>query len=120
MLRRALWGRGQRYRLHRRDLPGRPDIVFGRQRVAVFCDGDFWHGKDWESRRGKLGRGANSGYWIAKISTNMARDRAITERLVSAGWVVLRFWESEIRGDVLAVADQVCAALERAAIPRSR
>src|SRR6266446_6323651 len=70
-LRRALWAAGFRYRKNVSDLPGRPDIVFLRARIAVFCDGDFWHGRDWESRRQKLGRGTNSAYWLAKIQANI-------------------------------------------------
>src|ERR1041385_80959 len=114
MLRCVLWWRGSRYRLHRRDLPGKPDIIFARSRVVVFCDGDFWHGKDWPQRRRKLARGANSDYWIAKISGNMKRDKATTRRLTQNGWLVLRFWESDISGDVERVADVICAALDRA------
>jgi len=113
MLRRALWARGRRYRLHRGDLPGRPDIIFVRHRVVVFCDGDFWHGKDWRLRLAKLARGANSDYWIAKISANMKRDKATSKRLTRDGWVVLRFWESEIHADVQRVADEICAVLAR-------
>ena len=70
MLRRALWGLGLRYRLHAVDLPGKPDIVFRRQKVAVFVDGDFWHGRDWERLQTKLSRGANADYWVRKIEYN--------------------------------------------------
>jgi DNA mismatch endonuclease (patch repair protein) len=109
LLRRALWKRGHRYRLHPASLPGRPDIIFGRCRVAIFCDGDFWHGKNWAERRVKLARGANAGYWTAKIEANMRRDHVTAERLAALGWTVLRFWESEIRSNVAAVV----AAIER-------
>ena len=70
MLRRSLWAAGCRYRKHLPDLPGRPDVVFTRAKLVVFCDGDFWHGRDWESRSQKLSRGSNSDYWLAKIQRN--------------------------------------------------
>ncbi len=81
LLRRELWRRGYRYRIHARDLPGRPDLIFRGARVAVFCDGDFWHGRDWTERREKLQAGANGAYWIAKIESNMRRDLRTNELL---------------------------------------
>jgi DNA mismatch endonuclease Vsr len=71
LLRRALWALGLRYRVDVGDLPGRPDIVFRRARVAVFCDGDYWHGRDLEARLKKLARGHNPAYWVAKIRANV-------------------------------------------------
>ena len=96
-LRKALWRRGHRYRVHRGDLPGRPDIVFPRERLAVFCDGDFWHGKDWENRRLKLREGSNGEYWVAKIEANRERDAAQLRELRAGGWKVVRLWESEVK-----------------------
>lgn len=112
MLRQALWAAGCRYRKNAKDLPGRPDVIFPGSRVAVFCDGDFWHGRDWESRRQKLSRGTNSEYWLAKIQRNMERDRQNTQRLQEMGWTVLRFWESQIRSDVAMVARTVLGTLK--------
>jgi DNA mismatch endonuclease, patch repair protein len=111
MLRRALWAKGCRYRKNLPDLPGRPDVVFPGPKVAVFCDGDFWHGRDWESRRQKLGRVNNSAYWLAKIQRNMERDRLNTSRLQEMGWIVLRLWESQIRSDPAGTAQTVVEAL---------
>lgn len=96
LLRKALWRAGLRYRKYVADLPGNPDVVFKGARVVVFCDGDFWHGKNWGKRRKKLLRGTNPTYWLAKIERNMERDREINLRLKKDGWTVLRFWESEI------------------------
>jgi DNA mismatch endonuclease (patch repair protein) len=93
-------------------LPGRPDVVFSGARLAVFCDGDFWHGRDWASRRQKLGQGTNSAYWLAKIQRNMERDRQNTRRLQEMGWTVLRFWESQIRSDPTGVTRTVLEALD--------
>lgn len=98
-LRRELWAAGCRYRKNVPELPGHPDLVFARARVAVFCDGDFWHGREWESRRQKLRAGTNSDYWLAKIQRNIERDAQNTLRLQEMGWTVLRFWESEIGTD---------------------
>ena len=107
LLRRELWKRGARYRLHRRDLVGKPDLAFVRARVAVFCDGDFWHGKGWPDDEQKLARGSNASYWRAKIAYNVERDQRVTGELVSQGWTVLRFWESEINADAADVAARV-------------
>lgn len=111
LLRKALWAAGYRYRKNVADLPGHPDVVFPRARVAVFVDGDFWHGRDWESRRQKLLAGSNPDYWIAKIQRNMERDRETTSRLESMGWTVLRFWESEIRSSSREVVQRIGAVL---------
>lgn len=94
-LRRALWAKGYRYRVNVRGLPGTPDIVFPRARVAVFCDSSFWHGHDWEDKKKRLA--ANREFWIAKIERNMARDRRVAGKLREAGWRVLRFWDADIQ-----------------------
>lgn len=107
MLRSELFRRGLRFRKNVRGLPGVPDIVFVRQRVAVFCDGDFWHGRDWNARRAKLATGANSAYWHAKIERNMARDAEQTAGLTALGWTVVRVWETDVRKDVAAAATRI-------------
>jgi DNA mismatch endonuclease (patch repair protein) len=105
-----------RYRKHVRELPGRPDIVFPRARVVVFSDGDFWHGRNWPTLRPKLERGTNSGYWAAKIASNIERDRAVNQALAEAGWRVLRLWENEIKRDPCAAVNLVVEALGAPAI----
>ncbi len=117
MLRRELWAAGCRYRKNVKELPGRPDVLFTRARIAVFCDGDFWHGRDWESRRQKLSQGTNSGYWLAKIQRNMERDRQNDQRLQEMGWTVLRFWESQIRSEPAAIARIVLGFLQGTPAP---
>jgi DNA mismatch endonuclease (patch repair protein) len=82
-------------------------LVFSDKRVAVFCDGDFWHGRGWSKRRAKLLRGSNSSYWISKIEGNIARDRRNRRRLRKLGWKVLRFWEFEINRDANRVVNQI-------------
>lgn len=113
-LRRALWHKGYRYRKHYADAPGTPDIAFPGAKVAIFCDGDFWHGRNWDERRRKLKAGSNSGYWIPKIQRNRERDQQINEALRAEGWMVARFWETEILDDPQGVADQVIEVLEEA------
>lgn len=110
-LRSRLWALGLRFRIHVRALPGNPDIVLPRYRTVVFVDGDFWHGRRWQSRRARLARGSNSVYWIAKIEANIARDRAVTTELRRAGWRVIRVWESDIRTDADAVATKIVRAV---------
>lgn len=96
VLSRCLWSRGLRYRLNVSNLPGNPDIVFAAARVAVFCDGDFWHGRNLLSRLNRLASGNNAQYWTAKVRYNVERDRVITARLEANGWRVLRLWETDI------------------------
>jgi DNA mismatch endonuclease (patch repair protein) len=97
-LRRALWQIGLRYRIHYKGLPGTPDVVFSKQRIAIFCDSSFWHGREWEAKKARL-RG-NRDYWIKKIERNIARDLRVTDQLRSMSWLVLRFWDIQIETDV--------------------
>lgn len=110
-LRSLLWRAGARFRKNVAELPGKPDVVFPRQRLAVFCDGDFWHGRDWERRRRRLAAGHNGDYWIAKIERNMERDRTNARRLEADGWTVLRLWEKEILDRPASVVDRVLRTL---------
>jgi len=112
-LRRQLWSMGLRYRLHAKDLPGKPDLVFPRHRLAVFVDGDFWHGRNWEARCRKLAAGHNASYWLDKISYNIARDRRNTRQLQAAGWRVIRLWESDVKRAPQMAAENVQAALSQ-------
>lgn len=108
LLRQALRDMGLRgYRLDVPDLPGRPDVVFRQAQVAIFCDGDFWHGKDLEQRLAKLAGGHNAPYWVQKISGNVARDRRHDQALIANGWKVLRYWESQVRHDASGIAREV-------------
>ncbi len=111
-LRSELWRAGCRFRKNVKHLPGTPDIVFSRARIAIFCDGDFWHGRDWDSRRAKLERGSNPEYWVRKIERNMERDGENTRQLLAAGWTVIRIWESEILADPRDVARVIIAELD--------
>jgi DNA mismatch endonuclease, patch repair protein len=112
LLRKALWAAGVRYRLHPPALTGRPDMVIARHRVVVFCDGDFWHGRQWSKRKGKLAEGWNAPYWVAKIERNRQRDREVARALRSLGWTVVRVWESDVRRDPIAAASKIVGAIE--------
>lgn len=113
LLRKTLWARGLRYRLHRADLPGSPDIVFPSVKIVVFCDGDFWHGRNWEERKQKLREGSNPGYWIPKIRSNMERDQRQTKELKDKGWTVVRLWETDIKQHPEEAADRVEAVVRQ-------
>lgn len=95
-------------------LPGRPDFVFSKPKVVVFCDGDYWHGRHWPERRAKLAKGHNAEYWLAKIESNLRRDRRVGRELRALGYSVVRLWESEIRKDPEAAARRVEKALTKA------
>lgn len=94
----ALWNQGVRYRRNYKELPGSPDIAITKYQIAVFIDGEFWHGYDWENRKKRLKR--NREYWIQKIEENMARDRRDDELLEKSGWKVLHFWEKQVLKDL--------------------
>jgi DNA mismatch endonuclease, patch repair protein len=117
-LRRALHAAGVRYRLHAPDVTGRPDLVIRSRRLAVFVDGDLWHGNPEEVRR----RGRESladvfptrtEWWVAKIERTMARDREVTEALRAEGWTVVRLWEHDVLRDPAGCAAAVRHALDR-------
>jgi DNA mismatch endonuclease (patch repair protein) len=113
LLRRALWRAGYRYRKNVQGIPGHPDLVFPGPRVVVFCDGDFWHGKNWEKRRKKLKNGHNAEYWVAKIQCNMERDKQHTQDLEQDGWHVIRIWESDLKRNIDDAVRRVAQALEK-------
>ena len=95
-LRKALWKKGYRYRKNFKHLPGKPDIAITKYKIAIFCDGEFFHGKDWEVKKPKLMNSKNSDYWISKIERNMERDHENEQKLLFMGWTVIRFWGKEI------------------------
>lgn len=105
MLRKELWRRGLRYRKNYKPLAGKPDIVFLRAQIAVFVDGKMWHGYDWE--RQKHDFKSHQDFWIPKIEHNMERDFEVTQDLIELGWLVLRFWDFEIKRDATACADKI-------------
>lgn len=102
-LRKALWHKNLRFRVNYKKLPGRPDIVFTKYKVAVFCDGDFWHGHNWALRGMKSLEEELEGYseyWRTKILRNVERDDENDKALKALGWTVVRIWESDIKTNV--------------------
>jgi DNA mismatch endonuclease (patch repair protein) len=96
-LKKALWNLGYRYRKNVRDLPGSPDIVFRKLKLAIFVDGEFWHGYNWAEKKLKIR--TNREFWIPKIERNIQRDHQINKQLTDLGWHIIRFWEHELKKD---------------------
>ena len=105
LLQKELWRRGLRYRKNVKSIEGKPDIAFIGKKIAVFCDSEFWHGYDWENRKNDFK--SNTEFWISKIERNMQRDKDVTQKLQSEGWIVLRFWGKEIKKNLAECADLV-------------
>ena len=104
-LSKALWHRGLRLRKNQRGIYGHPDLSNKRLKVAIFTDGDFWHGFDWEERRDSIK--SNRFYWIPKIEKNMDKDTEVNRELLAKGWLVIRVWEHEIKKDISGTADMI-------------
>lgn len=114
ILRRGLRASGLRFRTSV-NLPGKPDIVFPRQRIAIFVDGDFWHGKNLRARLARLSRGHNAKYWTAKITANCARDKRLRAVLTQLGWKVVRVWESDLYQRVESTTHRIMALVRKEA-----
>lgn len=110
-LRKELWRRGLRYRKNCKKIFGKPDIAFIGRKIAVFCDGEFWHGFNWEERQKDLK--SNQSFWIPKIERNMERDREVTRKLQEDGWTVLRFWGKQIKKELNSCADEIEKAVKK-------
>ncbi|WDF45998.1 very short patch repair endonuclease [Chryseobacterium sp. KACC 21268] len=110
IFRKALWSEGLRYWLNVSKLPGKPDVVLRKYKVAIFIDGDFWHGYNWEEK--KLRIKSNAEYWIKKIERNMERDLENTAALQEMGYTVFRFWEHNIKKDLTSCLFQVKSFIE--------
>lgn len=95
-LRKELWNKGYRYRKNYKKLPGSPDIALTKYKIAIFCDSEFFHGKDWEVLKARLEKGNNPDYWIKKIERNRDRDMENDKKLLFLGWTVIHFWGKDI------------------------
>ena len=100
LLRKRLWHDGYRYRKNYKKLPGSPDIAITKYKLALFCDSEFFHGKDWDKLKVRLERGKNPQYWIRHIEENMERDRRVDRELALLDWTVIRFWSNDIKKDL--------------------
>lgn len=98
-LAKTLFARGHRYRKNNKTVFGKPDLTFKKIKLAIFVDGEFWHGKDWENWKNKIH--SNQAYWIPKIERNIQRDKDVNSKLTNEGWTILRFWSKEIKEDLL-------------------
>lgn len=92
---KLLWSCGIRYRKQPKGVAGTPDFCIKKYKLAIFVDGEFWHGRDWDNRKERLK--SNRDFWIKKIERNIRRDRAVNARLIQQGWKVFRFWETDIK-----------------------
>ena len=109
-LRKALWDKGYRYRKNYKVLPGKPDIVLTKYRIAIFCDSEYFHGKDFEKLKIQLSKSQNPDFWIDKIQRNIDRDEEVNRQLKAMGWTVLRFWGK----DIIKYTDECVKAVEEA------
>lgn len=99
-LRKALWQRGIRYRKNYKKIPGSPDIAITKYKIAIFCDSEFFHGKDWAEKKSKIEHGSNGDYWVKKIERNIQRDIEKDKALENLGWRVVHFWGKEITNNI--------------------
>ena len=113
LLRHALWHDGYRYRKNYKKLPGSPDICITKYKIAIFCDSDYFHGRDWDSKlKKKVKKGNNNQYWTMKIQENIDRDNKVDAQLRGMGWTVIHFWSSEIIKNVDMCVDEVNDMIE--------
>ena len=110
ILRKELWSRGYRYRKNYKKLIGKPDIALTKYKIAIFCDSEFWHGKNYHESTDRIG--TNSEYWKKKIKRNMERDKEVDTELATQGWTVLRFWEKDIRKNTNMCVQEILTAIE--------
>lgn len=104
-LAKALWILGYRYRKNNKTVFGKPDITFKKLKIAIFIDSEFFHGKDWSSAKHKIK--SNQAFWHNKIERNIERDNEVTTFLLNSGWIVLRFWSTEVRKDISKVIELI-------------
>ena len=109
-LRKSLWHKGYRYRKNYKALPGTPDIALTKYKIAIFCDSEFFHGKDWDVLKLRLEKGKNPDYWIKKIERNRTRDWETDKKLLFLGWTVIHFWGQ----DILKRTDECIQVIEEA------
>lgn len=109
-LKKALWNLGFRYRKNLKKLPGSPDIVYTKHKLAIFVDGEFWHGYNWAEKKNKIK--TNRDFWIPKIERNIQRDIQNNQLLTDAGWCVIRFWEHELKKDFEGCVNRIVSYLQ--------
>ena len=110
LLAKKLWHIGFRYRKNFKKLPGSPDIAILKYNIAIFVDGEFWHGKEWEEKKPKLQN--NRDYWIEKIEENIARDLRVNKELIELGWNPIRFWSKDVEKNLDDCIETIKKAIE--------
>ena len=111
LLREALREKGYGYRKNYKDLPGKPDIALTKYKIAIFCDSEFFHGKDWALQKERISKGSNAAFWIKKIESNIERDERINRELMHLGWKVIRFWGNDINRNVSLCVNEIEEAI---------
>ena len=94
LFRKALWNKGVRYRINSKKLPGKPDVSIQKYKLAIFIDGEFWHGYNWDERRNKIK--SNRGFWVPKIE----RNEEVNQLLEDMDYTVFRFWEQDVKNEL--------------------
>jgi DNA mismatch endonuclease (patch repair protein) len=110
LFRKALWAKGVRYRVNTKQLPGRPDISIKKYKLAIFIDGAYWHGYNWDERKTKIK--TNRAFWVPKIERNIQRDQEVNRQLEDMGFTVFRFWEHEIKNNLDTCINDVMVYLQ--------
>lgn len=111
ILRKTLWAKGIRYRKNYSKLYGKPDIAITKHKIAIFVDGEFWHGYDWDNRKSNFK--SNEDYWIPKIENNIKRDAEVNRVLCNQGWIVIRFWGRQIEKNLESCISEIEALINR-------
>jgi DNA mismatch endonuclease (patch repair protein) len=114
LLRKAIWNEGIRYRLSNKEIIGNPDIAIKKYKLAIFIDGEFWHGYNWKVKKTKIK--SNRDYWIKKIERNIERDKKYNKTLKEAGWNVMRFWEKEITKNLQQCVEKIKTEIQKASV----
>lgn len=107
---KALWAQGYRYRKNDKSVFGKPDFAFKKIKVAIFCDSEFWHGKDWKKH--KYDHKSNQVFWHKKIERNIQRDKEVNEQLLKDGWKILRFWGEDITKNLHSCMDKIIQVID--------
>ncbi len=105
LLGKSLWNAGLYFRKNNKTIFGHPDFSHKGKKIAIFCDGEMWHGKDWDKQQAEFK--SNREFWIPKIERNIARDKEVNARLQAEGWAVIRFWETDIKKNITACVEEV-------------
>lgn len=108
---KALWNSGVRYRKNDSSIYGKPDISIKKYKIAIFCDSEFWHGKDWDSNKNCFK--TNIEFWNRKIECNINRDGIVNSRLLNEGWIIIRFWGREITFNTTECVKKVTDEIEK-------